>query len=209
MIARRIAAGIVAAAAAVAGCGSEWNDPYPASDRGRNYLYSSFIDRPKTLDPARSYTSDEWGFIQQIYEPPLQYHYLKRPYELIPQAALGMPTTRLLDAAGRELPPDAPASDIAFTEYEIRIRPGIRYQPHPAFAVDANGKALYLDLPAGEIRRRFTLADFPATGTRELLAEDYVYQIKRLAHPRVNSPIFGHMSEYILGRKELAAALKA
>ena len=41
-------------AAVVAGCGSEWNDPYPAADRGKNFLYSSFIDRPKTLDPARS-----------------------------------------------------------------------------------------------------------------------------------------------------------
>ena len=129
----------VALAAAVAGCGTEWNDPYPAADRGKNFLYSSFIDRPKTLDPARSYTSDEWGFIQQIYEPPLQYHYLKRPYELVPQSALEMPRARQLDAAGQELPPDAPASAVAFTEYEIRIRPGIRYQPHPAFAVDAGG----------------------------------------------------------------------
>ena len=54
---------------------------------GRTSSTRSFIDRPKHLDPARSYTSDEWGFIQQIYEPPLQYHYLKRPYELIPQSA--------------------------------------------------------------------------------------------------------------------------
>src|SRR5512139_511499 len=126
MIARRLAAPLVVAALA-AGCGSEWNDPYPAADRGKNFLYSSFTDRPKTLDPARSYTSDEWGFIQQIYEPPLQYHYLKRPYELISQAALEMPKARLLDAAGNELPPDSPASAVAFTEYEIRIRPGIRY----------------------------------------------------------------------------------
>jgi ABC-type transport system substrate-binding protein len=200
---------VFAAAVALAGCGAEWNDPYPAADRGKNYLYSSFVDRPKTLDPARSYTSDEWGFIQQIYEPPLQYHYLKRPYELVPQAALEMPRVRLLDAAGAELPADAPASSVAFSEYEIRIRPGIRYQPHPAFAVGPGGQPLYLDLPEEEIRRKFTLADFPATGTRELVAEDYVYQIKRLAHPRVNSPIFGHMSEYIVGLKELADALKA
>ncbi|HSD54206.1 MAG TPA: ABC transporter substrate-binding protein [Burkholderiales bacterium] len=207
MIARRIAVGIVAVAA-VAGCGSEWNDPYPASDRGKNFLYSSFIDRPKTLDPARSYTSDEWSFIQQIYEPPLQYHYLKRPYELIPQAALEVPKPRLLDATGRELTANAPASAVAFTEYEIRIRPGIRYQPHPAFATDPAGTPLYLHLPEREIKRKFTLADFPQTGTRELTAEDYQYQIKRLAHPRVNSPIFGHMSEYVVGLKELGVALK-
>jgi len=195
--------------AAVAGCGEVWNDPYPAAERGANILYSSFIDRPKTLDPARSYTSDEWGFIQQIYEPPLQYHYLKRPYELIPGAAVELPKPRLFDTEGRELPADAPAEQVAYSEYEIRIRPGIRYQPHPAFAQDANGKALFLDLPEAEIRRKFTLVDFPVSGTRELLAEDYVYQIKRLAHPRLVSPILGHMSEYIVGLKELAEALKA
>jgi ABC-type transport system substrate-binding protein len=199
----------LAAVAVVSGCGSEWNDPYPASDRGKNYFYSSFIDRPKTLDPARSYTSDEWGFIQQIYEPPLQYHYLKRPYELVPQAALEVPKPRLLDAAARELPADAPASAVAFSEYEIRIRPGILYQPHPALATDAAGKPLYLDLSEQDINRKFALSDFPRTGTRELVAEDYLYQIKRLAHPRVNSPIFGHMSEYIVGLKELAESLKA
>jgi len=208
MTARRIAVALVAAVA-LAGCGSEWNDPYPASDRGKNVLYSSFVDRPKTLDPARSYTSDEWGFIQQIYESPLQYHYLKRPYELISQAALELPRVRLLDAVGRELPANAAAADVAVSEYEIRIRPGIRYQPHPALAVDATGKPLYLDLSEHEIKRKFTLADFPQTGTRELVADDYLYQIKRLAHPRVNSPIFGHISEYIVGLKDLSATLKA
>jgi ABC-type transport system substrate-binding protein len=199
----------LAAAIASGGCGREWNDPYPAADRGKNFLYSSFIDRPKTLDPARSYTSDEWGFIQQIYEPPLQYHYLKRPYELIPQSAVDVPEPRLLDEAGRELPAGAPQSAVRYSEYEIRIRPGIRYQPHPAFAVDAQGRPLYLDLPEAEIKRKFTLADFPVSGTRELTAEDFVYQIKRLAHPRVNSPILGHLSAYVVGLRELAGTLKA
>jgi ABC-type transport system substrate-binding protein len=200
---------ILLLAALTAGCSDAWNDPYPASQRGTNVLYSSFIERPKTLDPARSYTSDEWNFTAQIYEPPLQYHYLKRPYELVPLTASAMPTVRYLDAEGRELPDGAPPDAVAFSEYEIRIRPGIRFAPHPAFAVDAAGKPLYLDLPRAEIDRRFTLADFRETGTRELTAEDYVYQIKRLAHPRLVSPIFGHMSQYIVGLKELAAALDA
>jgi oligopeptide transport system substrate-binding protein len=192
-----------------AGCGDAWNDPYPASERGRNVLYSSFIERPKTLDPARSYTSDEWNFTAQIYEPPLQYHYLKRPYELIPLTSAGMPTVRLLDAQGRLLPEDAPPETVAYSEYEIRIQPGIRFQPHPAFAMDASGKPRYLDLTRAEIDKRFALSDFAETGTRELTADDYVYQIKRLAHPRLVSPIFGHMSQYIVGLKELATALDA
>jgi ABC-type transport system substrate-binding protein len=200
---------LVAAAAALAGCGEVWNDPYPAAEGGANILYSSFTERPKTLDPARSYTADEWGFIQQIYESPLQYHYLKRPYELIPQAAVDVPKPRFFDAQGRELAADAPVDQVAYSEYEVRIRPGIRYQPHPAFAEDGDRRPLYLGLSEREIRDKFTLADFPLTGARELVAEDYVYQIKRLAHPRLTSPILGHMSEYIVGLKELAQALKA
>src|SRR5690606_35675079 len=97
---------------------------YPAAERGKNIFYSSFIERPKHLDPVQSYTEDESRFTQQIYEPPLQYHYLRRPYELVPLTALEMPEPRVIE-------------DGKFTVYEIRIRPGIRYQPHAAF-VEAN-----------------------------------------------------------------------
>ena len=77
----------------LAGCGEVWNDPYPAADRGQNVLYSVFAERPKHLDPAQSYASDEFAFTRQVYEPPLQYHYLKRPYELIPLTAAEIPTS--------------------------------------------------------------------------------------------------------------------
>ena len=190
------------------GCGELWNNPYPASERGKNTLYSAFTERPRHLDPAQSYASDEWGFITQIYEPPLQYHYLKRPYQLIPQTAQEIPRPRYLGHDGRELGSDARAEAVAFSEYLVRIRSGIRYQPHPAFATGADGRPLYLDLPEHEIKRHFALSDFSLTGTRELVAEDYVYQIKRLAHPRFVSPIFGHMSHYIVGLKELAERLR-
>ena len=183
-----------------------WNEPYPAEDRSRNTLYTAFTERPKHLDPAQSYTSDEYDFIQQIYEPPLQYHYLKRPYELIPATAVEIPKPRYFDRLGRPLPADA--ERVAYSEYEIRIRKGVQYQPHPAFARDENGEPLYLSLPESEIRSKYKLSEFPRTGTRELTAEDYVYQIKRLAHPRLVSPIYGHMSEYIVGLKELGERLK-
>ncbi len=192
----------------VAACGRVWNDPYPASERGKNILYSAFTDRPKHLDPAQAYTSDEYDFIEQIYEPPLQYHYLKRPYELIPETATEVPKPRFFDAQDRVLPADAPAARVAYSEYDIHIKPGIKYQPHPAFATDANGKPLYLSLGEKDIASKYRLADFPKTGTRELTAEDYVYQIKRLAHPRLVSPIYGHMSDYIVGLKELGERLK-
>ncbi len=193
--------------ASLAACGRVWNDPYPAGDRGRNILYTSFAERPKHLDPAQSYSENEATFNAQIYEAPLQYHYLKRPYELIPRTATGMPRVTHTDAAGH--PVGAQSKALAYSVYEIRIRPGILYQPHPAFARDAAGRLLYDHLTRDQLERVWKLADFPETGTRELTAEDYVYQIKRLAHPRLHSPIFGLMSDYVVGLKELAAALRA
>jgi hypothetical protein len=94
----------------LAACSSEQNDPYPRAERGQNILYSAFTERPKHLDPVQSYTEDEITFTAQIYEPPLQYHYLKRPYTLIPATSEAVPVPRYYDAQGRELPADAPAA---------------------------------------------------------------------------------------------------
>ena len=124
----------------LAACGSEQNDPYPASERGGNILYSAFTERPKHLDPVQSYSEDEGVFTAQIYEPPLQYHYLKRPYTLIPASAQAVPVPRYFDAQGRELPADAASETIATSVYEIHLRPG-----HPLSAASglrAQGRRL-------------------------------------------------------------------
>jgi oligopeptide transport system substrate-binding protein len=197
------------AAIAIAGCSEQpWNSPYPAWQAEQNILYSSFSERPKHLDPAQSYSSNEVVFTAQIYEPPLQYHFLKRPYQLEPLTAVKIPSPYYLDQAGRRLTDDTPAAEIAYSVYDIEIEPGIRYQPHPAFARDAEGRYLYHDLSGADLERINALADFAETGSRELVATDYVYQIKRLAHPRLHSPIFGLMSEYIDGLAEYAKTLK-
>ncbi|MEI7429845.1 MAG: ABC transporter substrate-binding protein [Betaproteobacteria bacterium] len=192
----------------LAACSNEQNDPYPAKERGQNILYSAFTERPKHLDPVQSYTEDESTFVAQIYEPPLQYHYLKRPYSLIPASAVSVPVPVYYDAAGKVLPANAPSRAIAFSVYEIRIRPGIRYQPHPAFALDGAGKALYADLDQSRLQGLNTIADFKQTGTRELVADDYIYEIKRLAHPHVHSPIYPMMAERIVGLKALGESLQ-
>ncbi|MFO7542594.1 MAG: ABC transporter substrate-binding protein [Thiobacillus sp.] len=192
----------------MAGCTDHWNNPYTDEAKGANTLYSAFAERPKHLDPARSYSSNEVEFTGQIYEPPLQYHFLKRPYELIPLTAESVPTPRYVDASGAALPDDAPAARIAESVYEIRIRPGIRYQPHPAFARDATGRLRYHALDAATVGGTRKISDFEHTGTRELVAADYVYQIKRLANPKLSSPIFGLMSEHIVGLKALGDTLE-
>ena len=194
------AAGAIALGSA--GCGDGWNNPYAVEGEVDNTLYTSFSQRPKHLDPAKSYTSDEAEFVAQVYEPPFQYHYFKRPYELIPATAMEVPKPRYLDAQGRALADDVAAGLVARSVYDIRIRPGIRFAPHPAF-VEANRR-----LGRDEITAKYKLADFAGSGTRELVAEDYVYQIKRLALPRVNSPIFGHMTDYIVGLKAFGDTLK-
>ncbi|HMM55045.1 MAG TPA: ABC transporter substrate-binding protein [Candidatus Desulfobacillus sp.] len=198
---------LAALAALAGGCGAVWNDPYPAQDGGGNILYSAFTERPKHLDPVQSYSADEAEFNSQIYEPPLQYHYLKRPYALVPLIAAEMPRIRAVDAGGREVAADSPA--VAQTHYEIRIRPGILFQPHPAFARGADGGLLYHHLRREDLADIHALGDFPQTGTRELVAADFAYQIKRLAHPRLHSPLFGLMSEYIVGFREFAERLRA
>ncbi|MCF6354269.1 MAG: ABC transporter substrate-binding protein [Candidatus Polarisedimenticolaceae bacterium] len=185
-----------------------WNNPYSAKESDKNILYSSFSERPKHLDPVRSYSSNEYLFIAQIYEPPLQYHFLKRPYELIPLTATKVPEARYFDAAGTLLPNDADSAQVAFSEYEITIQPGIRYQPHPAFARDADGRYLYHELAADYIESVNTLADFPKTSTREATAEDYVYQIKRLADARLHSPLRGMLGGYIVGFADYSKRLE-
>ena len=102
-----------------------WNNPYPAAEQGTNTLYSSFSERPKHLDPARSYNANEYQFIAQIYEPPLQYHFLKRPYTLVPLTAVDVPTPRYIDAAGQTIEETADDADVAYSIYDVHIRPGL------------------------------------------------------------------------------------
>ena len=193
----------------VAGCNQAvWNNPYSVSKAGQNILYNVFTERPKHLDPVQSYSSNEIQFTAQIYQPPLQYHYLKRPFTLIPHTAAKMPVITYYDQHDQLLPDGADATAIAYTLYEVSIKPGIRYQPHPAFARNEQGDPLYHRLSDAEIAAVYRLSDFPQTDTRELTAHDYAYQIKRLAHPRLHSPIYGLMADYIHGLREFAATVR-
>ena len=142
------------------GCGEgPLNNPYPEDKHNANVLYSAIGEAPKHLDPALSYNATEWAIIQQTLEPPLEYHYLKRPYTLIPLVAANMPV--LEEQEGEVI-------------YTITLKPGIYYAPHPAFE-----------------------------GKREMVAEDFVYQIKRLASAKLQSPLYGLLSDKIVGFKTL------
>ena len=183
------------------------NNPYPKSEQNEAIYYNTFREEPKHFDPAVSYSSDEYRFIQQIYEPPLQYHYLHRPYRLIPLTAETIPAPRYFNADGELLPSDAPAASIARAVYEVKIRPGIMYQPHPCFAKTDNGEWRYRNLTAADVKGFTQVKDFAMTGTRELIAADYVHQIKRMADPQVSCPIASTLEDYILGMETYSDAL--
>ena len=188
-------------------CGEPpWNNPHPPRPEGK-VTYQSMMtpNPPKHLDPAKSYASDESLFLMQIYEPPMAYHFLKRPYELIPGGLAEHPELTYLDKTGREVEPRDPAQ--AFTRYTLRLRDDLRYQPHPAFAVDQEGEPLYL-FDSVEAGARFrSIPDFPETGHRPVRAADYAYAIKRLSDPHNGSPMLGLMSQYIVGMAEFAATV--
>lgn len=194
--------------ASLAACNDTgWNNPYPERDGDKSIFYSSFAERPKHLDPVSSYSENEAQFNAQIYEPVVQYHFLRRPYELIPLTGTRVPEPEYFDALGRKLPPTAASEDVAKVVYRVEIQRGIMYQPHPAFA-KTNGGYRYHPMLASELEDKNSLADFPESGSRELTAEDYIYQIKRLAHPELHSPIAGFMAKYILGLADYAKTMK-
>jgi len=204
---KRWRAAAVALTVLAASCGVV-NEPVSRDELERNLLFSSYQETPKHLDSVASYSNNETPWTYAIYEPPLRYHYLKRPYELIPRTLIEMPSTTYLDKEGKTLPAEAPGSAIAESVMELRITPGILYAPHPAFAKDAQGKLLYHALTAKDLEGKAKPADFAGTGTRELVAEDYAYAIKRIATPRIQSPSYGFLSGYIVGMEEYGAQIK-
>lgn len=88
MIRGLFCSGLAACLAVVAGCS---NDPYPAADAGAKILYGAFADAPKSLDPATAYSMREHQITGPVYDTLLEYHFLKRPLELIPGLAESLP----------------------------------------------------------------------------------------------------------------------
>ena len=192
----------------LSGCGDPLNNPYPPEDNDSNTLYTSFEERPKHLDPALAYSANEYEIIAQVYEPLLQYAYLSRPYQLIPFATDDLPEVQLLDARGVVLPENAPEEQVAVSIYKISLRSDLSYQPHPAFVMSPDGAPKYHHLTHQEAEPIRSLSDFNEASSRSVTAGDYAYQIKRLVHPQLHSPIGELMSGYILGLKELGDKLK-
>ena len=188
-------------------CADQWNRPYTEEAVASNTLFTAFSTPPKHLDPVRAYSSNEWQIISQILEPPLQYHYLKRPFTLEPLTLTEMPKVRYFNAEGVEV--EQGASDLAYSEFTLNLKPGIQFQPHPAFVRDEQGDFVYLPLnarKAANLRSPFELSQL---ATRELTAADYAYAIKRMAVRQNHSPVLDTMMNYIVGLREFSEQVSA
>ncbi len=122
MILRLLICAVLLAAGTLGAC---TNDPYPPSDEDARVLYTSFGEQPKTLDPAVSYTTTEHVITGNVYDTLLEYHYLKRPYQLMPGLAEAMPVAERLPDGGES--------------YRFRIRPGVTFHDCACFALSAPG----------------------------------------------------------------------
>ncbi len=194
----------------LAGCN---NSPHPAGAAASNTMFLAFQERsPRYLDPTASYANNETPVTYQVYEPLYGYHYLKRPYVLVPKAATDVVTPTYLDAKGATLPDNAPGEQVAESVYDVPLRRGVMFAPHPAFAKDAQGRHLYHSdhaLSAADTADKRSPWDFAQQGTRELVADDFVYALKRHVTPRIEAPIYGIFSEYVLGLKDFSARVHA
>lgn len=174
---------------------TNWNAPYTKEQFQHQTQFTSFSSPPKHLDPVVSYNSNEWAILSQVYEPLLQYHYLKRPYSLEPLTLKKMPEIRYLDSEGNETENQV---DIAISEYFFELKKGIQYQPHPAF-VKQGDSFKYHELNSDELKSVEDVYDFAELASRELVANDYIYAIKRMALRQNHSPIYDSMKDYIIG----------
>lgn len=102
------------------------NNPYPNENSDRKILYKSYREAPRTLDPAVAYTTNAHAITGEVYDTLLEYHYLKRPFELIPALAAALPQVTDLGNG--------------FTLYRFQLREGLLYQDDPCFELDGPGR---------------------------------------------------------------------
>lgn len=143
------------------------NNPYPEADSDRKVLYSAYQEPPKTLDPAVSYSTADHAITGKVYDTLLEYHYLDRPYRLIPGMAEAVPE-------GEEL-------DDGKMRYVFRLRPDQRFADDPAFALSAEERGMEARSSRGRV----------------VTAQDIVFQLQRLADPNVGSPVIEPFSNLV------------
>ncbi len=127
-------------------------------DQNVKVLNLAITAEVKGLDPIFADDAYSGGEVARVYEGLLEYHYLKRPYTLIPNLAESLPEV----------------SKDGFT-YTFKIKKGVFFHDD---------------------------ACFPSGKGRELHAQDFVYSIKRLADPKLQSSGWWLLQNKIAGLDE-------
>ncbi|MBS0444694.1 MAG: bicyclomycin resistance protein [Proteobacteria bacterium] len=126
-------------------------------------LRFAFLIAETGFDPVQVSDVYSRSILAAIFDPPLEFEFLARPYKLRPNTLAAMP----------EVSDD-------YKTYTFRLKPGIYFADDPAFG----GKP------------------------RELVAEDYVYTLKRHYDPRWKSPNLYQLENVkLLGLSELRREL--
>jgi len=126
------------------------NNPYPAEDAEHKVRYRALSGAPKTLDPAVSYTVPEHKITANVYEALLEYHYLLRPYRLIPGLARAVPEL--------ERRPDGRYA------YRFDLRPGMLFEDDACFGAFGEPRRTREVLASDVAFQLMRLAD-PAVGS--------------------------------------------
>lgn len=168
---------VAVACAALQGACS--NDPYPADDADRKVLYGAFVDAPKTLDPATAYSVNEHVITASVFDTLLEYHFLKRPLELIPGLATALPeVTELGD--GR-------------TRYRFALRPDLLFHDDPCFELAGPGLRTR-EITTGDIAFQLARVADPEVGSPVVEPFSHIEGFqefgKRLAERRKADPAF-------------------
>jgi ABC-type transport system substrate-binding protein len=121
-----------------------------AQNGERKVLRLAFARAETSMDPARIVDLYSRAITAHIFESPLTWDHLARPFKLKLLTAESMPT-----------------SSDDYRVWTIKIKPGIYFADDPAF----KGKK------------------------RELVAADYIYQVKRIADPKNKSPVVASVLE--------------
>ena len=132
----------------LAGCD---NSPLPKGAAEQNTIYSAMVENtPRHLDPTASYWSNDTLVTYQVYEPPYGYHYLKRPFELVPKSAEKVVTPIYLDKARQPVARRRPRRAGGRERLRSADQEG---HPVPAASRIRTGRARPLSLPRPEARR--------------------------------------------------------
>ena len=171
----------VAGALVVLALGGCTNDPYPSADALEKILYQPFDDPPKTLDPQVAYSVVDHMVIGYVYDTLLGYHYLKRPFTLIPGMAEQVPEARELED-GR-------------VAYRFRLRPGLLFHEDACFS--QGGGARTRAVGAADVAFSLARVGDPAVGSPVLETLGKISGLvefgKRLEDRRKNDPSFAKL----------------